>query len=166
MLPDTKSVTLKKGAQVMLTKNLNVSKGLVNGARGIVTGFTKTERPLPIVRFLNNNEHTIKFECWTVKVLQDMVTVRRQIPLKLAWAISIHKSQGMSLDCVEMSLSRVFECGQAYVALSRARNMEGLRVLDFKSSCVRSNIDVLRFYRKIRQEQHEIYYNVTTGNAE
>nr|XP_009861135.1 ATP-dependent DNA helicase PIF1-like [Ciona intestinalis] len=166
MLPDTKIITLKKGAQVMLNKNLNVGKGMVNGARGIVTGFTKSEQPLPIVRFLNGDEHTIKLECWTVKVVCDLIVVRKQIPLKLAWAISIHKSQGMSLDCVEMSLSRVFECGQAYVALSRARNLEGLRVLDFQASCVRSNVHVLRFYRRIRQEQHAIYYNVTTGIAE
>ena len=56
----------------------------------------------------------------------------------------------MSLDCVEISLSRVFEPGQAYVALSRARSLEGLRVIDFTQSCVRADPDVVRYYRRIR----------------
>ena len=56
----------------------------------------------------------------------------------------------MSLDCVEISLSRVFESGQSYVALSRARSLEGLRVIDFDKRCVRANPDVLKFYRTLQ----------------
>ena len=59
----------------------------------------------------------------------------------------------MTLDCVEISLSKVFECGQAYVALSRAKNLEGLRVLDFDKKCVKSDPDVLRFYHKMQLQQ-------------
>lgn len=78
---------------------------------------------------------------------------RQQIQLKLAWVISIHKSQGMTLDCVEISLSRVFECGQAYVALSRARSFEGLRVVDFDAKAVTANLYVLQFYARMKKER-------------
>ncbi|XP_039179148.1 ATP-dependent DNA helicase PIF1 isoform X2 [Crotalus tigris] len=123
-------IELKEGAQVMLTKNLDVSQGLVNGARGVVIGF-ETEGKGPAGTYLT----------------------RQQIPLKLAWAISIHKSQGMTLDCAEVSLARVFESGQAYVALSRARSLASIRVLDFEAKVVRANPCVLRFYKELKRDQ-------------
>ncbi|KAM9621487.1 ATP-dependent DNA helicase PIF1 [Morphnus guianensis] len=146
-------VELKLGAQVMLAKNLDVSQGLVNGARGVVVGFESEQKGLPKVRFLCGATQVIKMEKWVFKGPSGVHLSRQQLPLKLAWAISIHKSQGMSLDCVEISLSRVFESGQAYVALSRARSLAGLRVLDFDPKVVRADPSVLQFYRQLRHHQ-------------
>ncbi|NXS58987.1 PIF1 helicase, partial [Brachypteracias leptosomus] len=146
-------VELKVGAQVMLAKNLDVSQGLVNGARGVVVGFESERKGLPKVRFLCGVTQVIKMEKWVFKGASGVHLSRQQLPLKLAWAISIHKSQGMSLDCVEISLSRVFESGQAYVALSRARSLAGLRVLDFDPKVVRADPSVLQFYRQLRRHQ-------------
>ncbi|XP_065265951.1 ATP-dependent DNA helicase PIF1 [Emys orbicularis] len=151
--PVSHCIQLKPGAQVILTKNLDVSRGLVNGARGVVVEFETEGKGLPRVRFLCGVTEVIRLERWVFKGPSGIYLSRQQLPLKLAWAISIHKSQGMSLDCVEISLSRVFESGQAYVALSRARSLQGLRVLDFDPNVVRANPYVLQFYNHLQKEQ-------------
>lgn len=141
-------LVLKIGAQVMLLKNVNVNAGLVNGARGVVVRF---DEGLPVVRFKNKKEYTAKTERWYVKNSNGTLLCRQQVPLNLAWAFSIHKSQGLTLDCVEMSLSKIFEAGQAYVALSRAQSLNTLRVLDFDSRHVWADPSVLEFYQKFRR---------------
>ncbi|XP_011567686.3 ATP-dependent DNA helicase PIF1 [Plutella xylostella] len=141
-------LVLKVGAQVMLLKNVNVNAGLVNGARGVVVRF---EEGFPIVRFKNKKEFTARTERWFVRNSNGNLLCRRQIPLNLAWAFSIHKSQGLTLDCVEMSLAKIFEPGQAYVALSRAQSLGTLRVLDFDSRHVWADTSVLEFYQKFRR---------------
>ncbi|XP_063243361.1 LOW QUALITY PROTEIN: ATP-dependent DNA helicase PIF1-like [Bacillus rossius redtenbacheri] len=143
------TLELRAGAQVMLVKNISVAEGLVNGARGVVTGFG--DGGFPLVRFRSRQEVCVRPDKWTVRTAGAGVLVRRQLPLKLAWAFSIHKSQGLTLDCVEMSLARVFEAGQAYVALSRARSLHTLRVVDFDPAQVWANPDVLAFYRRLRR---------------
>ncbi|XP_034743457.1 ATP-dependent DNA helicase PIF1 [Etheostoma cragini] len=151
--PVSKLIQLKVGAQVMLTKNQDVSRGLVNGARGVVVAFECGKNGLPHVRFLSGVTEVLKPERWVFKSGGGVHLSRQQLPLKLAWAISIHKSQGMTLDCVEISLARVFESGQAYVALSRARSLQGLRVMDFDPRVVRADPDVLVFYKRLRKER-------------
>nr|XP_020471803.1 ATP-dependent DNA helicase PIF1 [Monopterus albus] len=151
--PVSRLIQLKVGAQVMLTKNLDITQGLVNGARGVVVAFESGNTGLPRVRFLCGVTEVLKPERWVFKAGGGIHLSRQQLPLKLAWAISIHKSQGMTLDCVEISLARVFESGQAYVALSRARSLEGLRVMDFDPRVVRVDPDVLLFYKKLRKER-------------
>ncbi|XP_014665811.1 PREDICTED: ATP-dependent DNA helicase PIF1-like [Priapulus caudatus] len=166
MCPVPQQLHLTEGTQVMLAKNVDVPCGLVNGARGVVTGFDKSRDGLPIVKFLCGVEQSVKAERWSCKAGGGFLLTRRQIPLKLAWAISIHKSQGMTLDCVEMSLSRVFESGQAYVALSRASSMQGLRVLDFEPTCVRANPQVVQFYQKLRKEKRMMANMIDSENKE
>lgn len=136
----------------MLLKNISVSKGLVNGARGVVKEFRDG---LPVVRF-RTNEYVAKQERWSIKTAEGHVLTRKQVPLRLAWAFSIHKSQGLTLDCVEMSLSRVFEAGQAYVALSRAQSLQTLRVLDFRASQVWANAEVLKYYGRLSRRMAEM----------
>ncbi|KAM5241117.1 ATP-dependent DNA helicase PIF1 isoform 1-T1 [Hipposideros larvatus] len=149
--PVSQLLQLKLGAQVMLVKNLAVSRGLVNGARGVVVGFETEGRGLPQVRFLCGVTEVIRADRWTVQTTGGQLLSRQQLPLQLAWAMSIHKSQGMSLDCVEISLGRVFASGQAYVALSRARSLQSLRVLDFDPMVVRCDPRVLRFYATLQR---------------
>lgn len=159
-------LVLKIGAQVMLLKNININDGLVNGARGIVISYTNNGG-IPIVRFKNNKEYIAKPEKWIVKTPTGALLIRKQIPLKLAWAFSIHKSQGLTLDCVEMSLAKVFEAGQAYVALSRAQSLQSIRILDFSAKQVWANPDVLRFYKMFRRQLHDstfIPLGKKTGN--
>ncbi|KAF1769571.1 hypothetical protein GCK72_001388 [Caenorhabditis remanei] len=150
-----KKLILKVGSQVMLIKNLDVNKGLCNGSRGFVEKFS--ENGNPIIRFVSQDVSIeIRRSKFSIRVPGcDAPFVRRQLPLQLAWAISIHKSQGMTLDCAEISLERVFADGQAYVALSRARSLSAIRIIGFDISCVRANSKVIDFYKSIENNYDE-----------
>jgi ATP-dependent DNA helicase PIF1 len=137
-------LNLKIGAQVMLITNLDQERGLVNGSRGVILNFTSTG--LPVVRFLSVSEPvTIDRATW---MLPDNDQVgRAQIPLKVAYAITIHKSQGATLDCALIDIgSNTFEYGQAYVALSRVRSLEGLHIWSLNPFKVRCHPAVAAFY--------------------
>jgi len=145
-----KNISLKKGAQVMLRKNIDVENGLVNGSRGVVLQIFEESMNV-LVKFKNGITAIIDFEKWEAKDRKAKTKViREQIPLILAYAITIHKSQGTTLDfCIcDLGLS-VFEDAQAYVALSRNRSLEGLYLSDFDESCVRSNKKALEFLEKL-----------------
>lgn len=108
---------------------------------------------LPVVRFMNGREQPI-FPAVFGQEFDGLGECNRvQIPLKLAWTITIHKSQGMTLDAVEVSLAGMFAPGQAYVALSRARSMEGLRVTDWDGRMLAADPRVLDFHAAIRDLQ-------------
>ena len=113
---------LKPGARVILLSNLSVNRGLCNGSVGT---FIKQKDELLICKF-NGYDEAIEKTTFEVHEKSKLVFERKQYPLALGWAVSIHKSQGMSLDSVAIDFARIFAPHQAYVALSRARTYEGL----------------------------------------
>jgi ATP-dependent DNA helicase PIF1 len=121
------TLTLKEEAMVMCTKN-NFEAGYVNGTLGRVVGFDPDDG-FPLVRTADERELVIRPVSWEIVEEGKVRAAITQVPLRLAWAITIHKSQGMSLDAVEVDLTRAFVHGQGYVALSRVRTLAGLRVL-------------------------------------
>jgi len=145
--PAQDELTLSVGAQVILLKNLDVHVGLVNGSRGVVTELKEGEGP--VVLFFNGVSMTMERAEFSFEVAGKVVATRWQIPLALAWAISIHKSQGMSIDKLYVDLRGVFEYGQAYVALSRARTLEGLKLAKFDARVIRAHPAVVKYYDEI-----------------
>jgi ATP-dependent DNA helicase PIF1 len=140
------NLQLCKGAQVMLLKNLDISNGLANGSRGIITGFISD---MPLVRFLNGEERIIEQHVWEVEENDTKILRAQQIPLKVAYAISIHKSQGCTLDYAEIDLSNVFEYGQSYVALSRVKSLEGLSIIDINYESIRAHPKAIEYYETL-----------------
>lgn len=135
-------LVLAIGAQVMLVTNMSSEEALVNGSRGVVTGF---EGDVPMVQFMRGQPIPIAANTWESDEMEGVC--RRQIPLKLAYAITIHKAQGATLDCALIDVGiATFEYGQAYTALSRVKNMESLYVWDLDPKAFRAHPKVTAFY--------------------
>jgi len=152
---------LKAGCQVMMLKN-HPEKKYVNGSMGELEGFGRNSEgeQVLIVRIMESGE--------TVQVAEDEWEIEEpvegqpgryrvaasfiQYPVKLGYAITIHKSQGMSIDFLEVDLGRCFADGMAYVALSRARTYKGLRVLNFSRRAVRCNKEAFDYYMNLKNE--------------
>jgi ATP-dependent exoDNAse (exonuclease V) alpha subunit len=132
-------LVLKKGAIVMFVKN-NYDKGYVNGTLGEVIDFGLEN--YPIVRTLDGREIQAKPEAWAVEDEGVIKAEVKQVPLRLAWAITIHKSQGMSLDAAVIDLSKSFVPGMGYVALSRVRTLEGMKLTGINNMALMVNPDV------------------------
>lgn len=137
--PET--LTLKEGAAVMFTRN-NFEAGYVNGTLGEVAGFAVNGNPIVVLRSGRRIEVTPAE--WTIQDGSKILAKITQIPLRLAWAITIHKSQGMSLDAAIIDLSQAFEFGQGYVALSRVRSLEGLFLEGFNDRALMLHPDIVR----------------------
>lgn len=136
--PET--LALKIGASVMFTKN-NKKDGFVNGTLGVVIGFREDDG-YPIIQTRSNNEIIVEPMEWAIEEDGQAKAGITQMPLRLAWAITVHKSQGMSLDEAVMDLSEVFEYGQGYVALSRVRRLTGLHLIGWNQRAFQVHPDI------------------------
>ena len=154
-----KEVKLKIGAQVMCVVNMELTDEIMicNGSQGIITGITNNayHEPLPIVKFKINNryiEMTMGYHTWPSENIPGIGI--SQIPLILAWAITIHKSQGATLEHAEIDVgSNIFESGQTYVALSRVKGLEGLKLKSFDASKIKINKKAKEYYEKLTEAQ-------------
>ncbi len=150
------SILLKIGAQVMLRKNLDPDIGLVNGSRGVVLEVQEKTGGVK-VKFFNGITMDIFDQEWEIKD-EDAVVIRTQIPLILAWSYTIHKAQGCTLDLAVVDVgSSVFTYSQAYVALSRLKNIKGLYLSDFDRNSIRADPTALNYTKMINDPNYKMH---------
>jgi len=149
--PET--LELKPEAMVMCTKN-NFEAGYVNGTLGRVLRFN-AEDGYPVIETSDGRELTIVPSSWSMEENGKVMGEVTQIPLRLAWAITVHKSQGMSLDAAEIDLRNAFTYGQGYVALSRVRTLEGMRILGLNANALTVNPKIIRMDERFHTASDE-----------
>lgn len=148
---------LKIGARVMFTKN-NFEAGYVNGTLGQIEDFS--DDSLPVVRTAKKRFIEVSPLEWSVADGSKILAKISQIPLRLAWAITVHKSQGMTLDAAVMDLGGSFEYGQGYVAISRVRNLSGLFVLKYNRRALEVHPEILRLDQMLKVASEETVENL------
>jgi very-short-patch-repair endonuclease len=151
---------LKKGAKVIFTKN-DIEGKYVNGTMGVVEDLDENG-----IVVLSNNKKLIelKREEWAIEEDGKVKARILQYPLRLAWAITVHKSQGMSLDEAIIDLGQTFEYGQGYVALSRVKTLEGLYLKDYNPKSLRVNEAISEYDEKIRKDSRFIQEKFETAD--
>jgi len=149
-------LSLKKGAAVMCTVNLDMENGICNGSIGIVSDFiVRMNIPVPIIQFSNGIKREIPINYWHSEEFPTIAI--GQYPLCLAWAMTIHKIQGATLPMAEMDIGKsIFESGQTYVALSRVKSLQGLYLSHFFPQNIRANEKVAAFYDSIPEVEYEM----------
>lgn len=147
---------LKLGAEVMFVAN-NFAAGFVNGTRGKIIAFVDA---VPVVELANGREVKVERHSWKLEEDGKSRAEVAQLPLRLAWAITIHKSQGMSLDGAEIDLSRSFTPGMGYVALSRVRSMDGVYLAGINQMALTMHPLIFEFDAELR-EASESLANIT-----
>lgn len=155
--PET--LTLKIGAKVMFTRN-NFEEGYVNGTLGEVVDFAPSG--FPIVKIRGGRRIEPQLGEWSIADGSKILAQIKQIPLRLAWAITVHKSQGMSLDAAVIDLSQAFEYGQGYVALSRVRSLEGLFLEGFNNRALLLHPDIVHADKVFRAKSDAAQNRILT----
>jgi len=157
---------LKVGAEIMCIKN-NFEQGYVNGSRGKVIDFEK-ETGNPLIELYNGRKISLKPELWAIEEDGKIKASVSQIPLRLAWAITIHKSQGMSLDNALIDLTKSFSYGMGYVALSRVRTLAGISLVGFNADSLRVDPTVLEFDQELKNQsfQNELLFKKLKGEKQ
>jgi len=147
-------VELRPGAQVMLVKNMEIEGyKLVNGSKGVVLDITMERKVL--VQFCDCPKPVlVEVTEWPYEELRDgeptVLARRHQMPLKLAWCTTIHKSQGLTLDRVSVDLTGIFQPAMGYVALSRAKSLRGMQVIgSFTAKSFQANECAMRFSQQL-----------------
>lgn len=158
------SLELKEGATVMFTKN-NPDEGYVNGTLGIITGFEGSKH-FPIVRTHRGDSVTVEPAEWMIAEGDEIFAKITQLPLRLAWAMTIHKSQGVSLDAAVMDLSQTFEFGQGYVALSRVRRLSGIHLIGINAKALMVHPAVLEIDVSFRQASEKAREDLALMNPD
>jgi hypothetical protein len=158
---------LKIGAKVICIKNAQ-DRSYVNGSMGKVVAFDN--EGAPVVELVSGKKVTIKADSWKIEEDGKIKAEISQLPIKLAWAITVHKSQGMTLDRAEVDLSRAFAFGQGYVALSRLMSLDGLFLKGFNPQALMMSDEVkemdLIFLKKSIQAEEAIQKYTTKDLAD
>jgi hypothetical protein len=145
------TLKLKVGCVVMCTCNVDMEREICNGSQGVVIGFAPGSRT-PIVRFRNGQ--TVHMSPKMFPSEDYPCLSAGQIPIEHAWAVTVHKCQGIGLDCAEVDVGRtVFECNQTYVALSRVRTLDGLFLTSFDPTKIRTQNKVTEFYLRFPEPE-------------
>ena len=139
------AIELTLNAQVIIIRNINVEESLVNGTRGVIKHLGAD---YVIINDINGNIHTIKYYTDTFNnKISSKSSYIIHMPIRICYALSIHKSQGMTIDALELDLgANIFTCGQSYTALSRAKKLSSIKIIDVDKNSFRTNIDVKNFY--------------------
>lgn len=145
-------LALKQHSLVMAIKN-SPERKYVNGSLGIVTGFEKVT-DYPIVEFRNGKTVTMQPDGWELRDGNKKRAGLSQIPLRLAWAITVHKSQGMTLDAARIDLRKAFVEGMGYVALSRVKRLDSLSLMGINRMALKISEDALRIDESLRKKAH------------
>lgn len=150
---------VKEGAVVMFVQN-SYERGYVNGTIGTVIGFDEDD--FPIVRTVSGKEIIAYPGSWHIDEGREVIAQINQVPLRLAWAITVHKSQGMTLDMAQVDLSKAFVDGMGYVALSRVKRLSGIKLLGINNRALKVDSQAIAIDRRLKEMSDQAVSELST----